>query len=88
MLAKAGESDRAIRVKMVRPVFFFSFSLSGFGHFSPSLSGSPVVFLAGLELDVGSFPFSPFVVGAPSTTVHLFFSLSAQTSLLWETEGG
>ena len=38
------------------PRFFFLFpSLSGIGHFSPSLSGSPVVFLGGLELEVWKF---------------------------------
>jgi len=83
MLAKAGESDRAIKVKMVRSV---ALSLNFFFL--------PVGVYRGCRLfvpvggpDVKPFSvFSICLLRGARHHIHFFF-FSAETSLLWETEG-
>jgi hypothetical protein len=91
MLAKAGESDRAIRVKMVRPPFFFFlvFSFRLFGLFCSLVIGTAGR-VPGWSDWTRCWKFSNFSFCPPSQRQIrplIYLSLSAQTSLLWETEG-
>jgi hypothetical protein len=79
MLAKAGESDRAIRVKMVRFAFVFSY----FEIFIWVVPRSPGHSVSAL------FHFLCFIFDANLTLIflHLYTIFLAEASLLWEAQG-